>query len=54
MVLLNAAAAFVVAGLDRTIAEGINRAGDTLDSGRAREKLDKLVEFTRQCNPLKL
>jgi anthranilate phosphoribosyltransferase len=50
MVLLNAAAAFVVVGLDSTIKEGITRAGDVLDSGCAREKLDDLVSFTQQCS----
>jgi anthranilate phosphoribosyltransferase len=49
MVLLNAAAAFVAAGLDKDFKEGIVRAGDSIDSGRARKKLDSLVAFTRQC-----
>jgi len=49
MVLLNAAAAFVVAGLSRDFAEGIERAMDAIDSGRAKKKLDDLVRFTQQC-----
>ncbi len=49
MVLLNAAAAFVVAGLDEDFSKGIERAKDTIDSGRAKEKLEALVNFTRQC-----
>lgn len=49
MVLLNAAAAFVAAGLDGSFKEGIERAKDSIDSGRAREKLDSLVNFTQQC-----
>jgi anthranilate phosphoribosyltransferase len=49
MVLLNAAAAFVAVGLDGDFKEGIERARDTIDSGRAREKLDSLVQFTQQC-----
>jgi len=49
MVLLNAAAAFVAAGLDSDFAQGIERAKDSIDSGRARERLDALVNFTRQC-----
>lgn len=49
IVLLNAGAAFVAAGLDGDFREGIERARDSIDSGRAREKLDMLVEFTRQC-----
>jgi anthranilate phosphoribosyltransferase len=51
MVLLNAAAAFMAVGLDRTFNEGIQRAEDSIDSGRAREKLEKLIGFTRQCEP---
>jgi anthranilate phosphoribosyltransferase len=50
MVLLNAAAAFVAAGLDSTIQDGIARAQDALDSGRARAKLDDLIAFTQQCS----
>jgi anthranilate phosphoribosyltransferase len=49
MVLLNAAAAFVVAGLDKDFKGGIERAGDSIDSGLAREKLHALVDFTQQC-----
>jgi len=51
MVLLNAAAAFVAAGLDGDFKAGIERAGDSIDSGHAREKLDSLINFTRQCRP---
>jgi anthranilate phosphoribosyltransferase len=50
VVLLNAAAAFVSAGLDADFKGGIQRARQTLDSGSAAEKLDKLIHFTRQCN----
>ena len=49
MVVLNAAAAFVVAGVDEDLSEGIERAKDCIDSGRAKEKLNALVNFTRQC-----
>ena len=49
MVLLNAAAAFVAAGLDGDFKEGIERAKGSIDSGRAREKLDSLINFTQQC-----
>ena len=49
MVVLNAAAAFVVAGLDEDFGKGINRAEDCIDSGRAKEKLEALVEFTQKC-----
>jgi len=49
MELLNAGAAFVAAGLDGDFKEGIERARDSIDSGRAREKLNSLVNFTQQC-----
>jgi anthranilate phosphoribosyltransferase len=51
IVLLNAGAAFVVAGLDRDFKEGIERAKDSIDSGQAKEKLKQLVAFTQQCRP---
>ncbi len=51
IVLLNAGAAFVVAGLDRDFKEGVQRAKDSIDSGQAREKLKQLVAFTQQCRP---
>ena len=49
MVILNSAAAFVAAGLDHHFKGGIERAKDAIDSGRARQKLDLLVDFTQQC-----
>ena len=49
MVVLNSAAAFVVARLDEDFTKGIKRAEDCIDSGRAKEKLNALVDFTRQC-----
>lgn len=51
MVLLNAAAAFVVAGLCDDFKKGIEIARGSIDSGKARNKLDQLVEFTTQCKP---
>lgn len=51
VVLLNAAAAFVVAGLDSDFQAGAERAGEAVDSGRAREKLDRLISFTQNCRP---
>jgi anthranilate phosphoribosyltransferase len=51
MVLLNAAAAFMAVGLDKDFSEGIKRGQDSIDSGRATEKLDQLIAFTRQCQP---
>jgi anthranilate phosphoribosyltransferase len=49
MVLLNAAAAFMVAGLDRDLKAGIERAAGSIDSGRAREKLSSLIQYTQAC-----
>jgi anthranilate phosphoribosyltransferase len=49
IVVLNAAAAFVAAGFDSGFREGIKRAGEVIDSGRAKEKLDALISFTQQC-----
>ena len=51
MVLLNASAAFVVAGLCDEFKMGIEIAKDSIESCKAREKLHKLVEITRQCKP---
>ena len=49
MVLLNAAAAFVAAGRAMDFVDGIKIGVESIDSGKAREKLDKLVEFTNKC-----
>ncbi len=49
IVLLNAGAAFVAAGLDPDFKAGIVRAQDSIDSGRAKQKLDALVNYTQQC-----
>ena len=50
MVVLNAAAAFVAAGLDGDLKAGIERAVDVIDSGKAQEKLEALVKFTADCS----
>lgn len=50
IVLLNAAAAFVAGGLDGDLKAGIERAKESIDSGRAEEKLDALIDFTRRCS----
>jgi anthranilate phosphoribosyltransferase len=50
-VVLNAGAAFVAAGLDNDLKEGIERAKEVIDSGKAKEKLDALIRFTGQCMP---
>ncbi len=49
MVLLNAAAAFVAAGLEPDLLSGIARAAESIDSGRAEGKLEAVIAFTRQC-----
>jgi anthranilate phosphoribosyltransferase len=51
MVLLNTAAAFVAAGLDPDLTQGIQRGEEAIDSGRAGQKLDALIAFTGQCGP---
>lgn len=48
VVLLNAAAALVVAGEAVDITEGIRLAGEAVDSGAAEDKLQQLIQFTRQ------
>jgi anthranilate phosphoribosyltransferase len=47
MVLLNAGAALMVAGLGGDFRGGIKRAEDSIDSGKAREKLNSLIRFTQ-------
>jgi len=49
VVLVNAAAAFVAAGLDSDFKPGIQRAALSIDSGHARQKLDALIDFSRSC-----
>ncbi len=51
MVLLNAAAAFIAAGNCDNFGDGIALAAEAIDSGKARQKLDSLIEFTQQCQP---
>jgi anthranilate phosphoribosyltransferase len=46
IVLLNAAAAFVVADRVKTLAEGVRLAGQVIDDGRARAALDELVRIS--------
>jgi len=50
MVLLNASAAFVAAGVDQKFEAGIERAKDAIDSGGAKAKLDGLISFTQNCD----
>ncbi|MDE3057593.1 MAG: anthranilate phosphoribosyltransferase [Bacteroidota bacterium] len=46
IVVLNAGAALYVAGLALTIKEGVVLAGDAVDSGKAKKKLDAMIEMT--------
>jgi anthranilate phosphoribosyltransferase len=48
IVCLNAGAALYVAGAAQTIKEGFELANITIDSGRAKEKLRHLIEFTNK------
>jgi len=47
IVLLNAAAAFLVADRVETLREGVELAGEVVDDGRALAALDRLIEVTR-------
>jgi len=49
MVVFNTGAAFAAAGLDPDINKGIQRAIDSIDSGKAKEKLNELILFTQSC-----
>jgi len=51
IVLMNAAAAFVAAGLDKDLKTGIERARHSIDSGNAKEKLDALIRLTQSFKP---
>ena len=46
IVLLNAAAAFLVGEQVETLREGVELAGQIIDDGRAKAALDKLIEVT--------
>lgn len=47
VVLLNAGAALMAADAVHSIADGVRMARDTIDSGAALQKLDKLIEFSQ-------
>jgi anthranilate phosphoribosyltransferase len=46
VVLLNASAALVVAGAAINMNEGVKKAADIIDGGKAKAKLEALVEAT--------
>src|SRR5688572_5662931 len=48
IVALNAGAAIYVAGLTKTLKQGVERARAVIASGEARKKLDELVAFTKK------
>jgi anthranilate phosphoribosyltransferase len=48
IVLVNAAAALVAAGIAENFREGVNRAGTAISSGAANDKLTQLVRFTNE------
>ncbi len=50
VVVLNAAAGLVVAGLADDLAEGVARAGDSIDDGRAQSVLERLVEVSQRAS----
>ncbi|MGH7768111.1 MAG: anthranilate phosphoribosyltransferase, partial [Candidatus Binatia bacterium] len=46
IVLLNSAAALYVSGAVDSIAKGMRLAAESIDSGKAQGKLDRLIELT--------
>jgi anthranilate phosphoribosyltransferase len=48
IVLANAGACFYVTGISKTLQEGVKRAADAIDSGKAQQKLDDLARFTEE------
>ena len=48
LVLLNAGAALYMAGLADSIQDGLERAADELDSGRARDKIDAVASVSQR------
>ena len=48
VVLLNASAALIAGGLAKDFKDGIEIARQSIESGKAKEKLEKLTEFTNK------
>jgi anthranilate phosphoribosyltransferase len=48
IVVLNAGAAIYAAGLAANLREGVGRAGEAIDNGTARQRLDALVRFSNE------
>ncbi len=51
IVALNAGAAIYVAGVAKTLKEGVERARAVIGSGEAKRKLDEFIAFTRKLKP---
>jgi anthranilate phosphoribosyltransferase len=51
VVVLNAAAAFVVSGRARDLAQGAEMAGESIDSGEALKTLNRVIDFTTKQRP---
>jgi anthranilate phosphoribosyltransferase len=49
VVLLNSGAALYVSGTAATIAEGLRLAAESIDSGKARQKLEQLIQMTNDA-----
>ncbi len=49
LLLLNAGAALVVGGAAQTIADGIQLAGEIIDSGKAMQVLESYIQFTQEA-----
>lgn len=47
---MNAAPALVAGGLAKTLRDGFRLAGDAIDSGKAMDKLDRLIAFTTKAS----
>ena len=50
MTLLNSGAALMVAGTCQDLSSGIALAADTIDSGKAKSKLEQLVTYTNSTS----
>jgi len=48
IILINSAAALVAADAAQNLEDGIKKAGESIDSGRAMEKLEQLARFTQE------
>jgi len=46
VVIVNSAASLMVAGIAEDFADGIKKASDSIDSRKAKQKLDELISFT--------